>query len=569
MPEQRRDSTSISIFLDSVWYCRLLCPHKTIDGKELDCDATNDDSNQLPRKLSLRELELLIAIQLLVIQCSGMKISMLKVAGSQNLKALKLKENVVPEPCLNSFGYAKDSILNGLLTNDCDLYYVQHCAKYFHGHKALAKLFDTRLTASKLRNAPFNSQPGPDAVFIKDLGRFVFQEFYLWSKFFNQGITIASMAFQAIKSQTPFHLLVTLYPTWEDLANSLDVCYGTIGSAKKGTQYEVRKMLNPYINPKITPVTKEQLKLDISQSISLLLPQPRVLVSNAKRQRNEPFIAVAEGQDWYKPLYGRQQEIILYSSALVKILARLVRNNKLLFGGTTGSALALYERQRNISSKNHFVLMYLKHGSRGKLKAMETTLKDICVMSASAYEREGEYRIRPISCVSGGDKTTTLSCQILSIAQTFPSIFRKNTLLIYKPATSRLGFIRASNAELKSLGMLYNELESIFNTNKRPIVDILENIYNLKTCRIKVNAITWSNCFGNLNDLAIKLLGDCIPSVDDAATFHKTKRMKKSYTNSKRPNFISVIGAASQSDECCYLTFKVSETNTIQLKIVE
>jgi hypothetical protein len=97
--------------------------------------------------------------------------------------------------------------------------------------------------------------------------------------------------------------------------------------------------VNPFLKNTVVQDTKKILKSALNNEINSMMPEPNI-VSNQKERRSNPRIeAVVPSnvkEDWFGSMFVREQKILANSIGFQKIMKRMKRNSKLIFGGKSG-----------------------------------------------------------------------------------------------------------------------------------------------------------------------------------------------------------------------------------------
>jgi hypothetical protein len=73
----------MQVFVDAVWYCRLLCSKKDDKKQKWKCDDDTTTTNDLPPMVPSDEIKIMIEIQLLALVACGTNITQIKFAGDK------------------------------------------------------------------------------------------------------------------------------------------------------------------------------------------------------------------------------------------------------------------------------------------------------------------------------------------------------------------------------------------------------------------------------------------------------------------------------------------------------
>jgi hypothetical protein len=144
--------------------------------------------------------------------------------------------------------------------------------------------------------------------------------------------------FAKFKSIPPLHLLVP-FKSFFELSTSANIVYGTFNSQRQVSKGLETKNVNPFLKKTVVQYTKKILKSALNHEINSLMPEPKI-VSNRKERRSNPRIeAVVPSnvkEDWFGSMFFREQNILANSIGFQKIMKRIKRNSKLIFGGKSG-----------------------------------------------------------------------------------------------------------------------------------------------------------------------------------------------------------------------------------------
>ena len=270
---------NFQIFIDAVWYCRLLCSTKDDTKCKLKCDDDPTVHNGLPPMVSEEEMKILIEIQLLTLIACGVRITQLKFAGDKVGTAMGMTENIVIGG-LNSWKIS--SLVSSYLPKDCECYLVKHTARYFHQFAMLDKVvlgnIDLSALCSTSEKTGKATQICPDQKFMEAMSIFVYEEVYLLNRFYKpSGVDFLENVFNSIKSTAPLHLLLAGVSSFYEFSNMVMIKYGSFNARRDVNSKSVKRVLNPIINRDIVPKTKILMKSAAAAVLNDLMPQPRVL----------------------------------------------------------------------------------------------------------------------------------------------------------------------------------------------------------------------------------------------------------------------------------------------------
>jgi hypothetical protein len=178
-----------------------------------------------------------------------------------------------------------------------------------------------------------------DSQWPKAFGRFIFEEISILKEhYYPNDADFEERVFAKIKSIPPLHLLVP-FKLFFELSTSANIVYRTFKSQRQVSKGLVAKSVNPFLKSTVVQDTKKILKLEFNHEINSLMPEPKI-VSNRKERRSNPRIEavvpsnVKEG--WFGSMFVRKQKIMANSNGFQKIMKRMKRNSKLIFGGKSG-----------------------------------------------------------------------------------------------------------------------------------------------------------------------------------------------------------------------------------------
>jgi hypothetical protein len=170
--------------------------------------------------------------------------------------------------------------------------------------------------------------------------------------------------FAKLKSIPPLHLLVPLKSFFE-LSTSANIVYGTFNSQRQISKGLVAKSVNPFLKSTVVQDTKKILKLEFKPKI----------VSNRKERRANPRIeAVIPSnvkEDWFGSMFVREQKLLANSIGFQKIMKRMKRNSKLIFGGKSGGYINELFQAKGFDQEDKSLLLFKdprkKYHSKSKI----------------------------------------------------------------------------------------------------------------------------------------------------------------------------------------------------------
>ena len=572
-PEYDRGN-NIQIFIDAIWYCRLIFPGAKTFTEDL-CDTKCSQKNHLPPLVSEKEMELMIGIQLLVLTACGCNINYIKAAGDKVGTALELVETAQQGACLNT--WSSNSPIIEFLPNHCIIYLVKHTAYLFHKFKKLGPIilnpikYDKERSSSKKSGKPM--QPTPDHYFKQCTSLFVFEELFILSEFYDFTSDVVQKVFTRLKSIAPYHLLLADIPDLDSLYNQNSVLYGTFDANRKSNKKNVNWFLNPILQTKVVQNTKKLMKSFPAQILNGCFPQPRILDFQLMRQKNLPLPAIylnpqllndpTIDSDWFDVLVQRENDIKFYADGLGGLSKRLVRNGRVIFGGSSGSIIANLAKVKSYSEDEKYMFMF--HDPEKSFKLYKNkdskSLKNLFVVGGFVSLTNGKLNsIRPVATIVGPGKTTSLNPMILDLALAYEKLFDDNRVLILKMKTQQIGTFKLSTKSLNTFALQATKLPGSFQMDTWANFDCFNKL-NETLCfqRIFTGGVALDLNYSrqNFSKLSIAILSDSVPAVDNASKFHNKKRTAKTYSNESKVYGVSVEATTSTKNGKLILTVEV------------
>jgi hypothetical protein len=343
----------MQVFVDAVWYCRLLCSKKEDKKQKWKCDDDTTTTNDLPPMVPNDEMKIMIEIQLLTLVACGINITQIKFAGDRVGAAMGMKENHGITG-LNS--WTIESQLTSYMPEECGIYLVKHTARYFHQFGMLGEaVLDEvdQVSKSSTSGAAYRpKQTKPDLEFMDSMGIFVYEELFLLNLFYQpSGRDILEKAFNAIKGKAPLQQLLAGTSTFEDLSNNPMVKYGSFDDKREVNSKSVKRVLNPLLGVDIVPKTKRMLKSAAAVVLNDLMPQPRILGNQRVRAKNLGLECWVDVDDDRKELWNVVYGNLKSNLSNNRSASSLFHSN--YFASDSQPVLNFY--RPNVELKNHFI----------------------------------------------------------------------------------------------------------------------------------------------------------------------------------------------------------------------
>jgi hypothetical protein len=258
-----------------------------------------------------------------------------------------------------------------------------------------------------------------------------------------------------------------------------------------------------------------------------------------------------------------------YSAGLFKLNDRVRRNARQIFSGASGSKLSMIFSAFGFSDESKCVLLF--HSPVKTLELNETEksfrIENIYVVAVS-MEKYNIDSIIPLCTVVGPGRVSSLIPAFESIGKSFMDILDSGRVIAFNMKSQSLGLLFLSHEHLLALKDFANTGPSCYDISTWKPHDIGLNFDNQNLIVDDDEVSVWWHGYGtNFADLAIHLIGQSMPAIDIAATYHDKKRPKKQYSQTNYNSDLNVAGTLFNAGNQLKMMFEITPRKTIILNI--